>query len=164
MVPVPEPTAIPDAAPTAAYAIGIANGSYDWYMKHAIRARRAYKVAETSLVAVGAAIPTSIVILPDGNIIAAILGATVVVISGLRGIFHWHDNYLRFSQAREAVEAERRLYHTRAAPYDDDAARDQLLVAAITRIEHEEMRGWVEVASKRPEVTKSGGKTAPPAQ
>jgi hypothetical protein len=117
-----------------------------------------------TLVVVGAAIPTSIVIFPDGNVIAAILGAVVVVISGLRGIFHWHDNYVRFSQAREAVEAERRLYITRAAPYDDDAARDQLLVAAVTKIEHEEMRGWVKVASRRPEVTEAGRKTAQPPQ
>ena len=138
-------------APTAtSYAMGLADGSYDWYKKHAIRARRSYKVAETALVIVAAAIPTSAVVLPDSNIVPAVLGAVVVVITSLRAIYHWQDNYLRFSQAREAVEAERRLYYTRADPYDDEETREKLLAAAVTRIERDEMRGWVELAAKKP--------------
>src|SRR5262249_50947931 len=83
-------------------------------------------------------------------LVPAILGAVVVVISGLRAVFHWQDNYLRFSGAREAVEAERRLYFTSAKPYEDPRTRDQLLAAAVSRIEQEEMRGWVKVAAERP--------------
>jgi hypothetical protein len=80
----------------------------------------------------------------------AILGAIVVVLSGLRAVFHWHDNYLRFSRAREAVESERRLYHTSAKPYDDPATRDQVLVGAISKIEQAEMGGWQKVAAHKP--------------
>jgi hypothetical protein len=138
------------SAPAPSYSVALADGSYDWYKKHAIRARRAYKTAESALVVVAAAIPTSAVLIADSNVIPAVLGAIVVVISGLRSVFHWQDNYLRFSQAREAIEAERRLYNTLAPPYDDASTRDQILAGAVTRIEHEEMRGWVEVASKRP--------------
>jgi methylphosphotriester-DNA--protein-cysteine methyltransferase len=72
------------------------------------------------------------------------------VLTGLRSIFHWKDNYLRFSGAREAVEAERRLYLTRAKPYDNDATRDQVLAAAVSRVEQEEMQGWIKVAAERP--------------
>ena len=35
-----------------------------------------------------------------------------------------HFTNLRFSGAREAVEAEHRLYNTSAKPYDDSATRD----------------------------------------
>lgn len=80
----------------------------------------------------------------------AILGGVVVVLTGLRSVFHWQDNYLRFSGAREAVEAERRLYNTGAQPYVDPVTRDQILAAAVSRIEQDEMAGWVKVASARP--------------
>jgi hypothetical protein len=54
------------------------------------------------------------------------------------------------SGAREAVEAERRLYETGAAPYADETSKDQILAAAVSRIEQEEMAGWVKVAVARP--------------
>jgi hypothetical protein len=132
------------------YAIRLATASYEWYKSHAIRSRRLYKVLETALLVLGAAIPTSAVVFDENVVVPALLGAIVVVLTGLRSVFHWQENYLRFSQAREAVEAERRLYKTRTTPYDDDPTRGQLLAAAVSRIEQEEMRGWVRIAAERP--------------
>jgi hypothetical protein len=132
------------------YAMSIANGSYNWYRAAAIRSRRMYRLSETSVLLVSAAIPAAAAITPHNAITPAILGAIAVTLSGLRAIFHWQDNYLRFSGAREAVEAERRLYHTGAKPYDDPATRDQLLAAAISRTEQAEMGGWVKIAAQRP--------------
>lgn len=132
------------------YAMTIANGSYDWYRAAAIRSRRYYRVSETSLLVVSAAVPAAAAISPHNAIAPAILGAVAVVIAGLRMIFHWQDNYLRFSGAREAVEAERRLYYTGAKPYDDLATRDQVLASSISRIEQAEMGGWLKVAAERP--------------
>jgi hypothetical protein len=102
------------------------------------------------LLIVSAAIPASAAIMPGNSIVPAILGSTVVVLSGLRTVFHWQDNYLRFSGAREAIEAERRLYFTRAKPYEDLVTKDQLLAATVSRIEQEEMNGWVRIAAERP--------------
>ena len=132
------------------YAIGIANDSYEWYKSHAIRSRKAYRVSETAVLVVSAAIPAAAAITPHDAVIPAILGALVVILSGLRAVFHWQDNYLRFSGAREAVEAERRLYYTFTTPYDDSATRDQVLAASISRIEQAEMGGWIKVAAERP--------------
>lgn len=132
------------------YSLSLANASYDWYKRHAIRSRRSYRLLEVFALVIGTAIPTSAVIFHKNVIIPAVLGAIVVVLSGLRAIFHWQDNYIRYSQAREAVEAERRLYKAHAKPYDDIASRDQTLVAAVSRIEQEEMRGWVKIAVERP--------------
>jgi len=131
------------------YSMSLADDSYDWYKKHSIRARRAYKISETALLVVSASIPTSAVFVSQDVRVPAVLGAVVVILSGLRSVFHWQDNYLRFSAAREAVEAERRLYHTGAAPYDDPATIDQVLAEAVSRIEQGEMRGWVKVAAAR---------------
>jgi hypothetical protein len=132
------------------YAMGLLDGSYEWYRRAAIRSRRNYKVSETVLLVVAAGIPTSAVLVQKSGTVPAILGALVVVLTGLRSIFHWQDNYLRFSAAREALEAERRSYNTRATPYDDEAARDQILAASVSRIERAEMGGWLQVAAPRP--------------
>lgn len=135
---------------TANYAINLADGSYDWYKKAAIKSRRAYRLTETSLVIVAAAIPTSAAVASTNIVIPAVLGGVVVVITGLRSVFHWQENYLRFNGAREAIEAERRLYRTGSEPYDQPSSRDKILAAAVTRIESEEMSGWLKVATERP--------------
>ena len=132
------------------YAMSIANGSYNWYRTAAIRSRRWYRLSETSVLVVSAAIPATAAIGPHNAIAPAVLGSVVVILSGLRAIFHWQDNYLRFSSAREAVEAERRLYNTGAEPYDEAETRDQVLATAISRIEQAEMGGWLKVAERRP--------------
>jgi Protein of unknown function (DUF4231) len=139
-----------DAAEEAGYALTLANNSYEWYRSAAIRSRYFYRLSETVVLIVSAAIPASAAIAPGNSVVPAILGSVVVVLSGLRAVFHWQDNYLRFSGAREAVEAERRLYFTGAKPYEDPATRDQILAAAVSRIEQEEMSGWVKVAAERP--------------
>jgi hypothetical protein len=103
-----------DAADTPTpptYAVGLANASYEWYRIHAVRSRRNFKISETVLILVAAAVPTSAVLLPDDATVPAVLGAVIVVLTGLRSIFHWQDNFLRFSGAREAVEARTPAVH-----------------------------------------------------
>lgn len=132
------------------FAVDLARGSFDWYKSHAIRSRRWYKLSETALIVVSGAIPLSVALAPGTTAIPAVLGFAVVVLSGLRTVFHWQENYLRYSAAREAVDAERRRYRIGAAPYDDPATRDTVLVAAVTRIEQDEMNGWIQIATERP--------------
>ncbi|MCZ4125924.1 DUF4231 domain-containing protein [Streptomyces sp. H39-S7] len=129
------------------YALGLADGSYGWYLKAAIKARRLYRFTEVVQLLVSAAIPVTAVFHPGNARTPAVLGGIVVVVTGLRAAFHWQDDYVRFSQAREAVEAERRLYRTGAEPYADTSTRDRVLAASVTRIEQQEMGTWVQLAS-----------------
>ncbi|WP_083472996.1 DUF4231 domain-containing protein [Frankia sp. R43] len=138
------------------FALRLANDSYDWYRTHAIRSRKRYRQNEILLLCIAAAIPTSAVIAPKNPAVPSIMGALIVVMSGIRTIFHWHDNYLRYSYAREAVEAERRLYRTESAPYDDPRTRMKLLAAKVTNIEHDEMAEWIKISSDLPKI--SGGR------
>jgi hypothetical protein len=116
------------------YAVKLADESYDWYRTAAIRSRRAYKISEALIIVVSAAVPASAVVSPDNATAPAIFGAVVVVLTGLRSVFHWQDNYMRFSSAREAVNAERRLYNIGTEPYDNASTRDQVLVRTVSRI------------------------------
>lgn len=97
-----------------------------------------------------AAIPVAASISPHNAIVPAVLGSITVILAGMRMIFHWHENYLRFSRAREAIEHERRLYHVEASPYADPATREKLLTQTVSKIEQEEMGAWVRIASERP--------------
>ena len=132
------------------YAMAVADSSYRWYKAAAIRSRRAHRAADFAAVVLSAAIPVLAIALPSYPVITGAVGSALVVIAGARAIFHWHENYLRFSQAREEVEKQRRLYLVAAAPYDDAGTRDQELVRAVTRIENDEMHGWVRIADAAP--------------
>ncbi|MET8975358.1 DUF4231 domain-containing protein [Streptomyces sp. NPDC004539] len=133
------------------YAMTLANASYDWYREAAAKARTYYRISECLQIVFSAAIPVSAVLSPGDAKVPAVLGGLVVILTGLRSVFHWQDDYLRFSQAREAVEAERRLYRTGNEPYDDPESRDRRLAAAVTRVEQQEMGVWVQVAGAREE-------------
>lgn len=130
------------------YAMGLADGSYGWYHRAAGRARRFHRLTETLQLLLSAAIPVTAVVQPGDARVPAVLGGLVVVVTGLRTAFHWQDDYVRFSVAREAVEAERRLYRTDAEPYTDPATRDRLLAANVTRIEQQEMGTWVQLSGR----------------
>ncbi|MFB9688522.1 DUF4231 domain-containing protein [Amycolatopsis plumensis] len=130
--------------------LALADASYDWYRSHAIRSRRWYKATEVAMIALSASIPVIAAINPASTVVLAVIGAVLVVGSGLRSVFHWQDNYLRYSAAREAIDAERRLYHIGAEPYADPATREEALVRAVTRIEQGEMNSWVKLAAEKP--------------
>jgi hypothetical protein len=89
-----------DNSSSTSYAVSLANESYGWYKAAAIRSRRAYRLSEALLLIISAGIPVSAAISPHSAIVPAVLGGVVVVLSGLQVVFHWHDNYLRFSTAR----------------------------------------------------------------
>ena len=140
-----------ETEPESSYAMSIADSSYRWYVSASKRSRRAFRLAELGAVVLSASIPLAAVLTPDLPQITAVLGSVLVVIAGARAIFHWQENYLRFSQAREAVEEQRRLYRVMAPPYDRIDGRDVELVRAVTRIENEEMGRWVQIAQVRAE-------------
>ncbi|MEV6555636.1 DUF4231 domain-containing protein [Nocardia sp. NPDC051756] len=137
------------------YAVGMANASYDWYVKASKRSRRYHRLTEAIQLAGSASIPVFAAMFSGNTILPAVIGSLVVVVTGLRSLFLWQENYLRYSKAREAVEAERRKYRIRVPPYDVALTRDQRLVEAVTAIESGEMTGWFD-ASSRGKVSNSG--------
>src|SRR5690348_1917452 len=117
----------------SSYALSVADKSYDWYMTAAKKSRFYHRLTAIAIQLIAAAIPVSAAISPDSSIVPAFLGSAIVVLGGARSIFDWQENYIRFSEAREAVEKERRFYITGAAPYQDPDTKDQSLVTAVTR-------------------------------
>ena len=132
----------------ATYARDVADKSYDWYKKAAIRSRRAHRTSAIAIQIVAASIPVSVALAPSEPTIPAVLGAVIVLLSSLRSIFNWQEDYLRFSSSREAVEQERRRYRLRVKPYDDPVTRSGLLAELVSEIEKNEMSGWLKTVSR----------------
>ena len=75
----------------------------------------------------------------------AVLGGVVVILTGLRQIFHWQENYVRFTSAWLTLRHERRRYDVGEPPYHDFALRDRKLMEVVNAVEAKETRGWAEL-------------------
>lgn len=113
-----------------------------WYATNAVHSRGRHYIVEVALLVVGASVPVAALALPGNGVPAAVLGGIVVVLTGLRQVFHWHDNYVRFTAACQALKHERLKYMVFEPPYDDPATRDRSLVDVMNSIEEQETRGW----------------------
>jgi hypothetical protein len=132
--------------PGASTAVREFDLSVNWYVQNARRCRRRHQVLEVTLLIVGASISVVALAVPKSSgLSTAILGAIVVVLGGLRQVFRWHENYVRFTHACQSLKAERRRYHVGQDPYGNTATRDKLLLEALNRVEGEETRGWTEL-------------------
>jgi Protein of unknown function (DUF4231) len=135
--------------PDSPTALDEARGSFAWYERNAKISRLRYQISEVVLVCVAAAVPIAGILTPSDARLPAVLGAVVVALTGLRAIFHWRDNWMRFSLASGAIKAEVRLYQLGADPYSDPASRDAVLVRNINSVEHSETSGWMSLAGPK---------------
>lgn len=114
---------------------------YAWYRSHAVRAGQRYKLLEVTLLVFAALVPVSAVV--SERWVTALVGAIVVVLTGLRSIFSWQEDWLRFTETWQQLQFARTRYVNRLPPYDDDATRVSRLVDRVQEIQAAETRGWL---------------------
>ena len=129
------------------YGIERAKGSYYWYADNAKAARRGYRLSELAIVLVSTAVPILGILDPGNAKPSAALGAAVVALVGLRAIFHWHENWNRFSIAAAEINAQVRLYNAWANPYDVEETRQATIVERLNEIETRETSEWTTLAA-----------------
>jgi len=132
--------------------------SFDWYVRNARSARNRYHVSEVALLFASASIPVSAAITPT-RWIPGVLGGVVVVLAGLRPIFGWHEDWLRFTDACQQLKRERLAYQERSGPYEHDD-RDTVLVARTAEVEVAETHRWI--ALRRGLTLTAGGGSGSP--
>jgi hypothetical protein len=59
-----------------------------------------------------------------------ILGAVVVLVESVQGLFRWRDQWLMFRATAEGLKRERSLYAARAGPYAESAVANPLPLLA----------------------------------
>jgi hypothetical protein len=94
-----------------------------------------------------AAIPVLASII-DTSWVAPLLGGAIAVLTGLRQIFRWRDNWLLFTQAQVRIEKAVNLYAASARPYNVDEA-SELLVAHVEDIVLEQVADWYNIRSEQ---------------
>jgi hypothetical protein len=121
--------------------LSILETQYAWYRGHARSAGMYYKGLEIAVLVAAALIPVSAVV--TDRWVTALLGAVVVVLTGLRSIFTWQENWLRFTEAWQQLQFARTRYVHGLPPYDDPATRDATLVQRVQEIQRSETKGWL---------------------
>jgi hypothetical protein len=133
---------------------------YAWYRSRAVRAGKLYKALEVTLLVFAALVPVSAVVTQSW--VTALLGAVVVVLTGLRSIFSWHDDWLRFTEAWQQLAFARMLYVNGMPPYDDPRTRTSSLVARVQEIQAAETRGWLSLRAQAKGPERRPDVAAPP--
>jgi hypothetical protein len=135
-----------DATGTARQVEDDLGTSWDWYAKRARVARRADRVSDVTLLIFGAVIPAAALLAePWSTVLGVCLGICVVINTGLRRVFTWKENWIRFTGACVELATASMYYRHKIAPYDadDPALREQALATRIRQIEETESRSWM---------------------
>jgi hypothetical protein len=115
--------------------------TYARYKSYAAQARLSYQISETLLIVCAAAIPASVAFTDDSRV-PAVLGALVVVFGGLRTLFRWHDNWIRYIETVVQLEAEWARFRHRLGDYARPD-REATFVQAVKQLELAETQGWM---------------------
>ncbi len=113
----------------------------NWYDVHASRTRIAYQALRVLTILMAAAIP--VLAVADGSsIITAALGSAIVVTEGLQQLFQFHNRWVDYRSAWNALERERRLHQSRVGPYAQRDDPDRLLAERTEAIIESENVNW----------------------
>ncbi|MBH0777834.1 DUF4231 domain-containing protein [Nocardia bovistercoris] len=120
---------------------------WESYRRGGRRHRRSYALTELAAIVGAAAIPVvAVTDLPD--LVVALLGAAVLVATGVRTAFGLHESWMRDSRVQYAIEREVALYLVQAEPYAGGGAAVEL-VKAVESITWESGRQWPPVRRER---------------
>jgi hypothetical protein len=141
-----KPSASNDPPPAPeSYARSEAERVFRSYVRNAKTSRSRFQISEMILLAATATVPVAGILSPGDARPAAIIGAGVVVLTGFRSVFHFHDNWTRFSGTCALIQSELRLYEASAAPYDVPGTRDEILLRVINSAELTETGQWMKL-------------------
>jgi hypothetical protein len=84
-----------------------------------------------------------------------ILGAGIVLLEGVQGLFRWRDQWLMYRATAESLRREESLYLAKAGPYADHTTPKALAMLAeraeqLTASEHTSWRQLHEQAGEAP--------------
>jgi len=132
----PNPPVVPGQDPHFSYA----RRERDWYARHAPRERLGYQLLEIVVITLGASVPVAAALDADVGV-TAVLGAAVVVATGIRSVFRWQENWIGFIDAHIQLDDEIALYAFGDAPYDGPD-RGERLTRAVQAIKRQETERW----------------------
>jgi hypothetical protein len=113
----------------------------DWYDGRSARAKAWYLRLKVSQIVIAAAIPVSAAA-DAPSIVAAVLGALIVVLEGFQQLFQFHSSWTTYRSTCEALKHEKYLYACGAGPYAQAPDRDARLAERIEGLVSQEHAAW----------------------
>jgi hypothetical protein len=126
----------------------------DWYDRRSASAKRWYLRLKVSQIVIAAAIPVSAAA-DAPSIVAAVLGALIVVLEGFQQLFQFQQNWISYRATAEALKHEKFLFTSGAGPYSDAVRPDALLAERVEGLVSQEHAAWT---SSQREAGKGAGK------
>ena len=105
-----------DSEPDSGY--GRLEDQIGWYDRKSISAQSTHKWLRWIQIVVAALVPVAALVFPHDAIVAGLLGAVIVVLSGFQEIGAYQRNWIKYRSTCEALRHEKYLYAGRAGPYD----------------------------------------------
>jgi hypothetical protein len=111
----------------------------NWHSKKARHNKGRYKMNEAIIIFIGAIIPVvNVLQFADlqTRIVSSILGATVVIITGLTQLEKYQENWIVYRTTTELLKKEKYFYENEAGEYTDldELQRNKLLVERVESI------------------------------
>jgi hypothetical protein len=140
----PEDRAIEQSGSTADVTLRRLNSQIRWYDQQASLNNVGHKSLRVVSLAAAATIPV-LAALSAPAVAAAILGAGIVVLEGMQGLFQFSRNSVAFGVTRESLKREKYLYLASAGAYARSRNPDRLLAEQIEALVAQETSAWASV-------------------
>lgn len=117
----------------------------NWYDRKSQQAQKRYKRLQLAELVIAAAIPLFsgyTVGCPAMAFIICVLGAVIAIIEGVERLYRYHENWIEYRAACEALKHEKSLYLMHAFPYGADETKEQLFVHNIENLLSSEGSKW----------------------
>jgi hypothetical protein len=113
-----------------------------WYSRAATRNRRGHWTLRIASLIMAASVPLT-VLLDQPSVVAALLGAGIVVAEGAHELFRLQQNWTSYAATAEALKHEKYLFLAGAGPYRNEENPRPLLAERIEAMISGETAQWV---------------------
>lgn len=113
-----------------------------WYDRESMRAMAYYKAIKVLQLVAAAAVPVVAGFGASGWLTGSI-GSAIVVMEGVQQLFRYHEYWLSYRSACEALRRETWLFEARAGAYRVAESPDSLLAERLHEITSQESARWV---------------------
>ena len=122
-----------------------------YYDKQAVRNRLCHFACSVYVLAVSVAIsPISILLKESSQVVVAVLSPTVALVAAIGGLYHFHQNWLRYRATWDALKHEINWRNARIGPYETTPDRNRMFVTQVESLISREGAEWVRTHAPKP--------------
>jgi hypothetical protein len=114
---------------------------FNWYDNTARRSQRLYRIVKVLQLAVAAAVPVTAAA-GAGTVTVALIGAVILVLEGVQGLFAWQQNWISYRSTASALQTEQHLFLAKAGPYARATDPARLLAERVEGLLASERASW----------------------